>query len=52
MKKLIGLSFFLLITIQFSVAQSAKIDFSQKPPNLDSLLPKIKAEKMIVLDTI
>jgi tetratricopeptide (TPR) repeat protein len=34
-----------LITIQFSVAQSAKIDFSQKPPNLDSLLPKIKAEK-------
>ena len=45
MKKLIGLSFFLLITIQFSVAQSAKIDFSQKPPNLDSLLPKIKAEK-------
>ena len=45
MKKLIGLSIFLLITIQFSVAQSAKIDFSQKPPNLDSLLPKIKAEK-------
>jgi tetratricopeptide (TPR) repeat protein len=45
MKKLIGLSFFLFITIQFSVAQSAKIDFSQKPPNLDSLLPKIKAEK-------
>ena len=45
MKKLIGLAFFLLITIQFSVAQSAKIDFSQKPPNLDSLLPKIKAEK-------
>ena len=34
-----------MITIQFSVAQSAKIDFSQKPPNLDSLLPKIKAEK-------
>jgi len=52
MKKLIGLAIFLLITIQFSVAQSAKIDFSQKPPNLDSLLPKIKAEKMIVLDTI
>ena len=45
MKKLIGLAIFLLITIQFSVAQSAKIDFSQKPPNLDSLLPKIKAEK-------
>jgi tetratricopeptide (TPR) repeat protein len=45
MKKLIGLSIFLFITIQFSVAQSAKIDFSQKPPNLDSLLPKIKAEK-------
>ena len=45
MKKLIGLALFLLITIQFSVAQSAKIDFSQKPPNLDSLLPKIKAEK-------
>jgi tetratricopeptide (TPR) repeat protein len=45
MKKLIGLTIFLLITIQFSVAQSAKIDFSQKPPNLDSLLPKIKAEK-------
>jgi tetratricopeptide (TPR) repeat protein len=45
MKKFIGLSFFLFITIQFSVAQSAKIDFSQKPPNLDSLLPKIKAEK-------
>ena len=45
MKKPIGLSIFLLITIQFSVAQSAKIDFSQKPPNLDSLLPKIKAEK-------
>ena len=47
MKKLIGLSIFLLITIQFSVAQSAKIDFSQKPPNLDSLLPKIKAEKTL-----
>ena len=45
MKKLIGLAILLLITIQFSVAQSAKIDFSQKPPNLDSLLPKIKAEK-------
>jgi tetratricopeptide (TPR) repeat protein len=45
MKKLIGLAIFLLITIQFSMAQSAKIDFSQKPPNLDSLLPKIKAEK-------
>jgi tetratricopeptide (TPR) repeat protein len=45
MKKLIGLAIFLLITIQFSVAQSAKVDFSQKPPNLDSLLPKIKAEK-------
>jgi tetratricopeptide (TPR) repeat protein len=45
MKKLIGLAIFLLITIQFSLAQSAKIDFSQKPPNLDSLLPKIKAEK-------
>jgi len=45
MKKLIGLAIFLLITIHFSVAQSAKIDFSQKPPNLDSLLPKIKAEK-------
>jgi tetratricopeptide (TPR) repeat protein len=45
MKKLIGFAIFLSITIQFSVAQSAKIDFSQKPPNLDSLLPKIKAEK-------
>ena len=45
MKKLIGLAILLLITIQFSVAQSAKVDFSQKPPNLDSLLPKIKAEK-------
>ena len=26
-------------------AQSAKVDFSQKPPNIDSLLPKIAAEK-------
>lgn len=26
-------------------AQSAKVDFSQKPPNIDSLLPKITAEK-------
>ena len=25
--------------------QSAKVDFSQKPPNIDSLLPKIAAEK-------
>ena len=47
MKKLIGLAIFLLITIQFSVAQSANVDFSQKPPNLDSLLPKIKAEKSL-----
>lgn len=31
--------------LQNANAQSAKIDFSQKPPNLDSLLPKISAEK-------
>ena len=28
-------------------AQSAKVDFSQKPPNIDSLLPKITAEKNV-----
>lgn len=31
--------------ISFVNAQSAKVDFSQKPPNIDSLLPKIAAEK-------
>ncbi len=35
----------LLFVINLSFAQSAKVDFSQKPPNMDSLLPKIAAEK-------
>ena len=35
----------LLLTFNFCIAQSAKVDFSQKPPNIDSLLPKIAAEK-------
>ena len=35
----------LLFAINLSFAQSAKVDFSQKPPNMDSLLPKIAAEK-------
>lgn len=29
----------------YTNAQSAKVDFSQKPPNIDSLIPKIAAEK-------
>ncbi|MBM3414687.1 MAG: tetratricopeptide repeat protein [Bacteroidetes bacterium] len=31
--------------LSYANAQSAKVDFSQKPPNIDSLLPKIAAEK-------
>ena len=39
------ISSLLLLVVNFSFAQSAKVDFSQKPPNIDSLLPKIAAEK-------
>ena len=42
-KNIIWLLFF--ISVNFCNAQSAKVDFSQKPPNIDSLLPKIAAEK-------
>ena len=42
-KRIIWLLFF--ISIHFCNAQTAKVDFSQKPPNIDSLLPKIAAEK-------
>ena len=35
----------LVLSVNNLQAQSAKVDFSQKPPNIDSLLPKIKAEK-------
>ena len=35
----------LILSIHFGIAQSAKFDFSQKPPNIDSLLIKIAAEK-------
>lgn len=45
MKKILPLLVFTLIINHFCFAQGAKIDFSQKPPNLDSLLPKIAAEK-------
>ena len=37
--------FMLILSIHFGIAQSAKFDFSQKPPNIDSLLIKIAAEK-------
>lgn len=38
--------FFLFVGLTLSgFSQSAKVDFSQKPPNIDSLLPKIAAEK-------
>jgi tetratricopeptide (TPR) repeat protein len=39
---------FLLIFVVSAIngqSQNAKVDFSQKPPNIDSLLPKIAAEK-------
>ncbi|MFM2117236.1 MAG: hypothetical protein RL316_426, partial [Bacteroidota bacterium] len=42
-KNIIWLLFF--ISVNYCNAQSAKVDFSQKPPNIDSLLPKIAAEK-------
>ena len=45
MKKSILLLLLLLTIFNFCNAQSAKIDFSQKPPNIDSLIPKIAAEK-------
>ncbi|MFN5144687.1 MAG: hypothetical protein ACK4Y0_07470, partial [Bacteroidota bacterium] len=44
MKKAI-FSLIFLGVFSFAEAQSAKVDFSQKPPNIDSLLPKITAEK-------
>jgi tetratricopeptide (TPR) repeat protein len=45
MKKVIIVCLYFLISWTNSFGQGAKIDFSQKPPNLDSLLPKIAAEK-------
>lgn len=45
MKRLIILTLFIAALVLDSTAQSAKVDFSQKPPNIDSLLPKILAEK-------
>jgi tetratricopeptide (TPR) repeat protein len=45
MKKASIFCLFLLLSYTNSFGQGAKIDFSQKPPNLDSLLPKIAAEK-------
>ena len=34
-----------ILAINLGIAQSAKVDFSQKPPSLDILFPKIAAEK-------
>jgi tetratricopeptide (TPR) repeat protein len=45
MKKIICIVFLVGGLFNLCIAQSAKIDFSQKPPNIDSLIPKIKAEK-------
>ena len=44
MKKAI-FSLIFLSVFSLAMGQSAKVDFSQKPPNIDSLLPKITAEK-------
>jgi hypothetical protein len=35
----------LSFTTDHAIAQSARIDFSQPPPDLDTLFPKISAEK-------
>ena len=45
MKFFTHLAYILLLSITTTFAQSNKVDFSQKPPNIDSLLPKIAAEK-------
>ena len=45
MKKIIFYTIIFWGALNYCSAQSAKIDFSQKPPNIDSLLPKIAAEK-------
>lgn len=44
MKKFFFLALLLGCFLSYANAQSAKVDFSQKPPNIDSLLPKIAAE--------
>jgi tetratricopeptide (TPR) repeat protein len=45
MRKIVLSALIILGAFQLGLSQSAKVDFSQKPPNLDSLLPKIAAEK-------
>ncbi len=45
MKFFTHLTFIFILSITTAFAQSNKVDFSQKPPNIDSLLPKIAAEK-------
>ncbi len=45
MKKFILSTLVIILSFNLGISQSAKVDFSQKPPNIDSLLPKIKAEK-------
>ena len=45
MKKLLLAVLIFVLSLNQGQAQSAKVDFSQKPPNLDSLFPRIAAEK-------
>jgi tetratricopeptide (TPR) repeat protein len=45
MTKFILSAIFAILSISWCHAQTAKVDFSQKAPNIDSLLPKIAAEK-------
>lgn len=45
MKTAISILSFLLLTINMVYSQGPNVDFSKKPPSLDSLFPKIAAEK-------
>lgn len=45
MNKICLFLFVFILSVVNVQSQSAKVDFSQKPPNIDSLLPKIAAEK-------
>ena len=45
MNKICLFLFVFVLSVVNVQSQSAKVDFSQKPPNIDSLLPKIAAEK-------
>jgi hypothetical protein len=45
MNKICLFLFVFVLSVVNVQSQSARVDFSQKPPNIDSLLPKIAAEK-------